>query len=90
MQTNHYQESILRILRQSSFQNKDVKVIIDNVPCGLWLWEEISRTHVRFDRAELLDFLGASEEMLDYLENLPTLDTCWKFINPNRLREALA
>lgn len=88
MSANIHQIAIARVLSQNSYQGSDVRVIIDHMPCGIWLWEERSRSHVKFDRAELIDFLGASEELLIYLENISVLETSWRFINPNRLRQA--
>lgn len=90
MSANSHQIAISRVLSQNSYRGQDVRVIIDRMPCGIWLWEERSRSHVKYDRAELIDFLGVSEDLLDYLENTPILETSWKFINPNRLRQAFA
>lgn len=89
MSSTIYHYAIATVLAQSAYRNQDVRVYIDTVPCGIWLWEENSKTHIHFDCAELVEFLGVSDELLEYMNSRPTMETSWRFINPNRLRAAL-
>ena len=86
---NIYHDSISSVLSQNAYRGQDVRVYIDSVPCGIWIWEEKSRTHVHFNRSELVDVLGVSDELLEYMDSRAMLETSWRFINPNRIRAAL-
>lgn len=86
MARNIYHESIAFLLDQSSYSGRDVKVIVDTISCGIWLWEENSKTHVHFIFSDLLEFLGISDELVEYINSRETLETSWRFINPARLR----
>ena len=78
------------ISRALGFAHKqqDVKVTLDGMPSGIWLWEERSETHVHFDEGELDRVLGSSEELTKYVVELTTYNTSWRWINPHRMRLA--
>ena len=87
MHVDNIKKSIARALL-SNHKNIDVKVILDRVHSGIWLWEEHSKSHVHFLFEEIIDILGFSTEFKNYIDNLPIYETSWRFINPQRLNEA--
>lgn len=80
-------ESIVTVLGMNR-RGVDVKVVLDKVPSGIWVWDELSKTHVQFHFEELADILGFSPELLDWTNDLDQYETSWRFINPVRLRAA--
>lgn len=81
-----YHDSIVAVLSQKSYQEQDVRVYVDKILCGLWLWEDQSQTHIHFDLHELVDILGSSDSLLEYMDDCVVFNTSWKFINPTRLK----
>ena len=78
-------KSIVLILGTNR-KGRDIKVNLDKVPAGIWLWEEKSKSHVKVELSEIVDILGPQDDFFQYLENLPVFYTSWRFINPHRMR----
>lgn len=84
MTTDLILKSIVLILGTNR-KGRDVKVNLDKVPSGIWLWEERTKSHVRVELSEIVEILGPQDDFFQYLESLPVFYTSWKFINPHRL-----
>ena len=62
-------------LLKVAFPEQNVKVTIDKVPYGIWLWEENSHCHVHVKAQEITKILGEDAKIL--VSNLPEFKAHW-------------
>lgn len=85
--TEQYLEAIRLYLAANNYANKDVRITIDGMVCGIWLWNDLDKCHVHMHRMELVQILGISRELIHWLDNeIAQVETSWRFINPARMR----
>ncbi len=82
--------SICNFLLLNRLDNQDIQVVLDGVVSGLWIWDEVSQTHIHFHKSELISALGLSDQVLDFILNLRKIHTSWKFIGPHRMNRIVA
>lgn len=56
----------------------DVRVLVDQTPYGVWVWDEGGMTHVQMKNQEILRALGPSSEVSDYISGLEEYRVGWK------------
>jgi len=62
-------------LLKSAYPEQSVRVIIDKVPYGIWLWEENSQRHIHLKAQEVTKILGGDTK--PWIGTLPEFKTHW-------------
>lgn len=70
---------IISALR-SGYSDRDCCLLLDNVPSGIWVWHEKQKLHIRFTREELIESIGPSIQLEQWIRSLPVFRTSWKFL----------
>lgn len=80
-------KNIAQAINRDYFSN-DVKVSLDGIASGIWLWEEKSQSHLHFLQEELVEILGDSEELQNYILSLDVYRTSWRWLPHKKVANA--
>jgi len=69
-------------LLHESYPEQDVRVVVDKVPYGAWIWDEESRRHIHMKAQEITKSLGDAKQVKSWLDSLPEFKTQWKNLMP--------
>lgn len=57
---------------------EDVRVVVESIPYGVWVWDEAACEHVQMKNQEVLKALGPTPAVKAYINSLDAVQYTWE------------